>query len=113
MEGGCCVSGSPYMACAVELSGLPVVDVEVAGIRSCGLIDKGCSQTMVRAGLVGGWQGKSSVEAFDGRFVHCVGIACFDIVIHEYVLVRARVIGVETLIDGVDIIVGIWIYYLR
>ena len=45
------------------------------------------------------------MKAFDGRSVHCVGIACLDIVIHD-VLVRARVIGLETLIEGVDIIVG-------
>ena len=87
-------------------SGLPIVNVSVLGREVKGLLDTGCSRTIVRSNLVRKWFGRSAVKAFDGYATECKGFAWINVGVNG-VSVKAKVIGADKLIEGIDMVVGV------
>ena len=85
--------------------GLPMVDVVISGKKVRGLLDTGCSNTIVKANLVKDWDGASYVKTFDGRTTKCVGYAWVDVNLSGF-KVRVKVIGAENLLPGVEAVIG-------
>ena len=106
-RGDCCASSSPRQAVQGTLdAGVPVVDLTVSGKGVKGLVDTGCSRTIIRASLTKNWFGRSSVRAFDGLATECRGFAWVDLCV-DGVTVKAKVIRAEKLIAGIDVVIGI------
>ena len=106
-----CPEEDPQAAgCQVEvvrgvLNRVPVIEVAVGGQRRLALVDTGCLTSMVRRKVTTGDGLEASVLAFDGREVKCYGYDQMRVGIGEKeVDVRMRVI--ETLLGGVDMILG-------
>lgn len=90
---------------ATEVAGVPVISVTVNGRICRALVDTGCSNTMVRAGLVSAWWGEVCTKAFDGRLVKGKGTTNVELVVDgEKVATKATV--VDHLVGSVDVVIG-------
>jgi len=87
------------------LNRVPVVEVVVDKRKVLALIDTGCTRSMVVRSLSHKAAGETSVLAFDGREVRCLGYDKVKVKIGE-VSVEGDVRVVETLVGGVEFIVG-------
>ena len=85
---------------------LPVIDVSVSGRRVRGLLDTGCSRTIIKSCLASKWFGRSCVRAFDGFASECKGFAWVDVEVNG-MLAKVKVIVAEKLIGGIDAVIGI------
>jgi len=83
-----------------------MITVTVQGHSRRALIDTGCSNTMIRAGLVEKWTGDAvQASAFDGRTVECKGTAQIEMEVDgEKVSTRATVI--DHIVGGIDVLIG-------
>ena len=54
--------------------GLPKVLVDIDGIKVQGLVDTGCTTTVVDSTLLKYIEGKSEIMAFDGKTIECKGM---------------------------------------
>ena len=84
---------------------VPVIEVHVNGQSARGLVDTGCTTTMIRERLAGEGKGRSIVAAFDGREVKCRGMKKVRLEIGEEKMDR-EVTVVETMVDGLDVVIG-------
>ena len=97
-------------SCQVELvrgllNRVPVIEIEVNGKKGLALVDTGCSRTMVKGKLQDVQTAETSVLAVDGREVKCLGYDRVSLRIgKEACDMSVRV--AETLVGGVDVIVG-------
>ena len=87
------------------LDRVPVVEVKVNGRQALGLVDSGCSRSMVRRRRPGTVAAETSALAFDGREVRCYGHDTVELVIGE-MTINASVRVIDTLVGDVDIILG-------
>ena len=79
--------------------------VFVDGIKRVALVDSGCTSTMVKAGIVRECDGNSSIIAFDGSEVACVGSSKATLAICGQEL-DSVVLVVEKLVAGYEIVLG-------
>lgn len=87
------------------LNRVPVVEVEVNDRKVLALIDTGCTRSMVVRRLASATAGSTSVLAFDGREVKCLGYDRVKVRIGEET-VEEDVRVVETLVGSVEFILG-------
>ena len=71
--GGCCCANSHPAQGSIGVGSLPSVEVVVNGIPVVALLDTGCTTSLVQSGIAGTHYGKTRVEAFDGKYVDCLG----------------------------------------
>ena len=69
------------------------------------LVDSGCSTTVVATRLIGEWEGKSSLVAFDGREVECRGMGWVQLRV-DGVPLSARVIVADSILNGIGMVLG-------
>ena len=102
--------GHDVSSCQLEtvrgfLNRVPVVEVTIAGNKTLALIDTGCSQSMVVRRFTDKVSGETSVLAFDGREVRCLGYSRLSVEVGgETVVQDVRV--VESLVGGVGYVLG-------
>lgn len=90
---------------ATEVAGVPVISVVVNDKVRRALVDTGCSNTMIRAGIVRTWEGEVCTKAFDGRPVKGKGMTDLELVIDgQHVATKSTV--VDNLVGGVDVVIG-------
>ena len=87
------------------MKSLPCVKVELNGRELIGLVDTGCTTSMVRADLLNTWYGKSNMIAFDGSTVQCLGQS------HVKVLVDGEIIEttfmvVKNIVANFEMVIG-------
>ena len=83
-----------------------MIDVSVSGTRARGLLDTGCSRTIIKSHLASKWFGRSHVRAFDGFASECKGFAWVDVKMNG-ISAKVTVIVAEKLIEGIDAVIGI------
>ena len=103
--GGCCTSSSPYGMGKGVCQPVPIVKMRLNDKEVKGLFDTGCSNTIVRAGLVEGLAGVNRVCTFSGQTIDCEGSVMAEVEI-DGVKIKLKVIGAEHLLGGVDVILG-------
>ena len=75
------------------------------GRKARALVDSGCTDTMVRAKLLDSWFGQSSMTAFDGTRVQCMGLSEPTISIHgNNFNQRVKVVG--KIVANIDVVLG-------
>ena len=84
---------------------LPIINVSSDDQQLKALVDTGCATTVVSSRVVGVCAGVSSMVAFDGSEVKCHGRCQLNLIISGVALVVEAVVT-ASLLDGVDIIVG-------
>ena len=70
-----------------------------------GLVDTGCSTTLVHSKLVPKCSGSSTVVAFDGKTVNCEGYALVNLAVGGQCL-PIQVVVVDCLLPGVEVVLG-------
>lgn len=75
------------------------------GKSARGLVDTGCSKTIVRSELVEGLRGAAKVKGFHGETIVCEGTAPVKLKVNGE-LVDVSVIGTRQLLEGVDVVIG-------
>ena len=85
---------------------LPILQVRVGGRNLHGLIDTGCTDSMIRSDLVSSSGPSCSVLAFDGRVIQSRGRADVVIGVHEAEM-SVNMIVVDEMLEGVDIVLGL------
>ena len=85
---------------------LPQIVVTVNGKKARALVDTGCTTTLVRAIVAEFWEGASNVRAVDGREVRCCRETVAKIIVRNIPL-QTRVIVLEKLVTGIDMILGL------
>ena len=80
------------------------MEVGIIGEKTLALVDTGCSQSMVERRLTNYISGETSVFAFDGREVRCLGYSKLTVQIGAETVVQ-DVIVVESLVGGVGFVV--------
>ena len=99
-------SGGGESACAAGVNGVPIINVMMHGCTRRALVDTGCSNTIVRAGVVTDWK-KETVQttAFDGRTVCCGGTAQIELEVDgEKVSTTATVS--DHIVGDIDVLIG-------
>ena len=71
-----------------------------------GLVDSGCTRTIVHSKFVRCVVGESFIYAFDGRQVRCKGSSVIKLVIDGRQLSVHAVVS-DTVINGVDVVIGL------
>ena len=107
VEGGSfCTGNHPVNnACESIVQSMPVIDVTVGGKIVMGLVDTGCSKTIIREGVVDTISGGETVAGFDGAVTCCRGSVAVSLGIAD-VVVELPVVVTLKLISGVDVIMG-------
>ena len=90
---------------AREIMGVPTISVTVGGRVCRALVDTGCSNTMIRVGLVDSWEGEVSTKAFDGRVVKGRGATKVELLV-DGKKVKTKSTVVDSLVGDVDIVIG-------
>ena len=95
-------SESSKSGCA---KGVPVIRVCVNGKICSALVDTGCSNSLIRSGLVDQWTGEVHTQAFDGRSVKCMGTSNVHLeVAGEKMRIEATVI--DGIVGNIDFVLG-------
>ena len=102
--GDCCASNDPLSN--VKAHSLPIIYLKVNDCSVRGLIDSGCTRTIVHSRLVVGCEGETFVSAFDGRQVKCKGHTVVQVVINNKRL-SVRAVVSDMMINNVDVVVGL------
>ena len=102
--GDCCAGNNPLFD--GEAPPLPVIQLQVNKHRVRGLVDSGCTKTIVHSKLVTDCTGETLIRAFDGRQVRCRGYAMVELMIDKRQLTINAVVS-DKMINGVDIVVGL------
>ena len=71
-----------------------------------GLVDSGCTTTVVSSRLIPDCKGKSFMTAFDGREVECRGSHWIELVVNGKP-VKVKAVVTDKLIEGIDIVIGV------
>lgn len=99
------LQGGISAGAATDVVGVPMIKIAVGGKRRRAIVDTGCSNTMIRVGLVDTWEGEICTKAFDGRVVKGKGAADVELVIDgQKVTTRSTV--VDRLVADVDVVIG-------
>ena len=85
---------------------MPILQVRVGGRYLHGLVDTGCTDSMVRSDLVSISGPSCSVVAFDGRVIQSKGRADVLIGVREAEL-SVNMIVVDEMLEGVDMVLGL------
>ena len=102
--GSLSASGNPVSKKMVRV---PKKRVRIEGQDVLGLIDSGCTTSMVETHLVSSWKGGGGrVTAFDGRTVECCGTSTVGLEIEGRQL-NEEVIVADRLVPGVEAIIGL------
>ena len=80
--------------------------VSVNGRACRALVDTGCSQTIVRSGVVACTEEPKKIIAVDGRIIRCEGEAICDLLV-ESVLIKVNCLVMKNLVHGIDVILGL------
>ena len=104
-EGGCCANDRLPIVSDNTVVGLPKVLVDIDGTKVWGLVDTGCTTTVVDSTLLKNIEGKIDIMAFDGKTIECRGMSIANINIKK-VNFLLKVIAADKLIDGVRVILG-------
>lgn len=87
-------------------SALPIIDILVENEPARGLVDTGCSTSVVHSRYVPQCRGDIYISAFDGSQIKCKGANWVNLGVNgECVTVRAVVSN--HLVDGVDVVLGV------
>lgn len=90
---------------ATTVSRVPVIDITVGGQVRRALVDTGCSNTMIRVGLVDSWEGEVCTKAFDGRVVKGKGVTEIEFEVDGQKVVTKSTV-VDKLVGDVDLVLG-------
>ena len=90
---------------AREIMDVPTISVTVGGRVCRALVDTGCSNTMIRVGLVDSWEGEVSTKAFDGRVVKGRGATKVELLV-DGKKVKTKSTVVDSLVGDVDLVIG-------
>ena len=74
-----------------------MIDIQVNGKRARGLIDTGCSHTIIRSDLAVGFKGPSKVKTFNGQVIQCIGSVHVSIDVRG-TSIRTNAIGAKCLL---------------
>ena len=107
MVGGSCITNESPNRQYTRRYKLPIVNVVVSGKSVCGLVDTGCTMSIVRVGLLDGseLEEESKITAFDGTEVKCKGTIDTTILVNN-IMVPTKMIVTDNIIDGIDVIIG-------
>ena len=83
----------------------PLIELQLNGRFVCGLVDTGCTVSLVRDDLVSDCYGGGHVVAFDGQYVNSEDYSHVELSINGQSCSLDAVI-VHTLLDGVDVLLG-------
>ena len=70
-----------------------------------GLVDTGCTTTVISSRLVVGCKGKSCITAFDGRELQCREPSWVEMEV-DGVFVKVKAIVTDSIIEDVDVVMG-------
>ena len=101
-RGDCCAGSTPHNLASQKL---PFTEVWLGNKRVRGLLDTGCSNSIVKASLVGEPSGSSFVSDFSGKLVECGGSVLVELKINGKLL-NVKMIAADELLKGVDIVIG-------
>ena len=82
------------------------IDLLLNGVQCCGLVDTGCSQTIVSSRLLKSGGQPRDILAVDGRNVRCDGEVYCEMLIYGNVL-KLRCLVLQNLVAGIDVILGL------
>ena len=87
---------------------MPVIPVKFGSEILQGLVDTGCTTTVVRTQLVTADHtgGVSAITSFDGRKVNCKGTHWMDLEVGK-MPVKVKAIVADSIIEGIDIVMGL------
>ena len=89
-----------------HLDALPIIDVLIGNKPARGLVDTGCSTSVVHSRYVPQCRGEIYISAFDGSQIKCKGADWVKLGVNsEGVTVRAVVS--DQLVNGVDVVLGV------
>ena len=107
MVGGSCITNESPNRQYTRRYKLPIVNVVVSGKSVCGLVDTGCTMSIVRVGLLDGseLEEESKITAFDGTEVLCKRTIHTIILVNDISVPTAMIVA-ENVIDGNDVVIG-------
>ena len=85
---------------------LPIVEVLVGNRKMRALVDTGCTDSIIRPGLVTPDGQSPCVVAFDGRRVPCHGRAVVSLIVQQSEI-QVDIIVSPTMLPGIDLVLGI------
>lgn len=100
-----CVASSERALQSKDSSGVPIINVGLNGNVVSGLVDTGCSMSMVKGCFVTSWEGESRVVAFDGRSVSCRGEGNVSLDVGGRIL-NVKVLVMDKLVDDIECVIG-------
>ena len=106
IKGDFCACSRPGNIVKVRLDTLPIIDVMIGGKLARGLVDTGCSTSVVHAKFVPRCDGEQLISAFNGDQVKCMGLQKVNIVV-DCVGVDVEAVISERLVEGVDAVIGV------
>lgn len=105
MKGDFCACSRPCDKKA-HLNALPIIDVLIGNTPARGLVDTGCSTSVVHSRYVPQCEGEIFISAFDGSQIKCKGAHWVKLRVNDdHVTVRAVVS--DQLVNGVDVVLGV------
>jgi len=82
------------------------IELLVNGVQCCGLVDSGCSQSIVSSRLLKSEGQSRDILAVDGHNVRCDGEVCCKMVIYGNSF-QLRCLVLQNLVAGIDVILGL------
>ena len=83
-----------------------LVKVGIDGKECVGLVDTGCSQTIVSSRLLSSTNNPKRIVAVDGRVVRCEGEMDCSLIVSG-IRVKVKCVILKNLLDGVDVVLGL------
>ncbi|XP_068224554.1 uncharacterized protein [Palaemon carinicauda] len=105
-RGDYCACSRPFDDKKVHLDTLPLIDVWIGNLTAKGLVDTGCSTSVVHSKFVPRCKGEVYISAFDGSHIKCKVADCVELGVNGK-CVTVRAVVSNQLVNGVDVVLGV------
>ncbi|XP_068240111.1 uncharacterized protein [Palaemon carinicauda] len=106
VRGDCCACSLPFDDKKVHLDTLPIIDVWIGNETAKGLIDTGCSTSVVLFKFLPHCKGEVYISVFDGSHIKCKVTYCVELGVNGK-CVTVRAVVSNQLVNGVDVVLGV------